>query len=356
MVAQSQNHQESGPPPVTAQRQQAHASLPAPESLARPGDTPRELLPRLLRAHLAELRTHAPVARLGRDDEGVHQLRVSVRRLTLLLRVYAPWLPSGPREELTAALAWLDDALAPVRDLDVQRRLLRAAAADLRAAEVPVLERLVGTLTRHRSRARKPLLAALDDQRFTGLCTALEHLAAELGTWSPAPAGFDGAAAALALELLADAWRITRHRADRALARPSARRLHKLRIAARRLRYLAEWQGGLTATGLDEFLVPWRELQAHLGRHQDAAMLRDTLAEASPTGVDGELWEGLRECLKRDQKRLQKRLVRKLPDCWRARARRAVMAERLWDPLRRAAGLLPSVDPSLSPDSEANHG
>src|SRR5689334_17799633 len=51
--------------------------------------------------------------------EGIHQMRVAVRRLRALLSAFAKILPSEERRVAAAELRWLARALGQARNLDV---------------------------------------------------------------------------------------------------------------------------------------------------------------------------------------------------------------------------------------------
>src|SRR3546814_12195228 len=59
-----------------------------------------------------------PVLR-NRDIEGVHQMRVALRRLRSALSLFAPALPAALTDPLIAELRWLNGPLGRKRDIDV---------------------------------------------------------------------------------------------------------------------------------------------------------------------------------------------------------------------------------------------
>ena len=81
--------------------------------------------------HVGELIAHDPATRLGADPEELHQARVATRRLRAVLRAVRPLLDPDWTESLRAELAWVGDALGPVRDLDVLLERLRMEVACL---------------------------------------------------------------------------------------------------------------------------------------------------------------------------------------------------------------------------------
>jgi inorganic triphosphatase YgiF len=53
------------------------------------------------------------------QSEGVHQLRVALRRLRSCLRIFRPLIPKEASADLVAELRWLNGLLGPARDWDV---------------------------------------------------------------------------------------------------------------------------------------------------------------------------------------------------------------------------------------------
>ena len=53
------------------------------------------------------------------DPEGIHQMRVGLRRLRAAISLFSKLLSGAGREKIKAELKWLTDELAPARELDV---------------------------------------------------------------------------------------------------------------------------------------------------------------------------------------------------------------------------------------------
>ena len=73
----------------------------------------------------AKLKTQEPYAWEAVHIEGVHQLRVTTRRVRAALRAFANVLPKKSTGVLLNDIRWLTDVLGKVRDLDVQLENLR---------------------------------------------------------------------------------------------------------------------------------------------------------------------------------------------------------------------------------------
>ena len=198
------------------------------------------------------------------DAEGLHDLRVAMRRLRSWMRAFRPELSDTVRGRTRRRLRAVASATNEARDAEVVLAFLERQTKlppRPRAAARALAEQLVHARDDHARGLRRTL--ARD------LTKATRGLATELASWwechpvdEPRPVQATSA-------VLADA--IHRHvrRFERALARieppGKADDLHRARIAVKRLRYLLE--------PLDESLgatEPIRQLQALQGQLGDA--------------------------------------------------------------------------------------
>jgi CHAD domain-containing protein len=79
-------------------------------------------------------------ARSGKDPDAVHDLRVSIRRLSRCLRVFAEFYPGGSWKKKRRELARLMQMAGRVRDRDVALALLAEAGAERGGAIASRLE------------------------------------------------------------------------------------------------------------------------------------------------------------------------------------------------------------------------
>jgi len=259
---------------------------PAPRKATPLALAPEATLDDVVAATLDSCLAHALAnqvpARLGRDAEGVHQMRVGVRRLRSALRLFAPALPDAGRLPLERELRWLGRELGRVRDLDVLVLELLGPLAQRRAGDGP-LGRLRDAAQAERETRQAALRDVLDSERTTRLALELGRWLARRG-WREQPLGPGSArlfapARALAAELLAARDRKARRLGERIgeLAPPD---LHRLRIRVKRLRYAAELLGGLyPGRRSDRYALHLAELQDRLGRLADLATAERLLDE-----------------------------------------------------------------------------
>jgi CHAD domain-containing protein len=117
-----------------------------------------------------------PLAREGRDPEGVHQLRVTSRRLRAELGVLAPILEREESKNLAKELRWIGAILGRQRDLDVLYELL----THLEHEESPYDASVLARLRRQRDAERRRVRDALSSARY-------QRLARDLAAWAVAP-------------------------------------------------------------------------------------------------------------------------------------------------------------------------
>ena len=215
------------------------------------------------------LDNHA-AAQDGRDIEGVHQMRVALRRLRAALGFLAPWLPPEAAAAFDKEAKWMARRLGVVRDLDV---LLAETLAPVRRArgkdgDLRALERAASAA---QAEAHLALVAAMASPRYTAMLLEMGAWIAEHG-WRTGDAGIwrtpIGGAARAPLEA---AYRqVLDAGGDFVSLEAEAR--HNLRLDIKRLRYALQFVGA----AFGECVPPWlrllAQLQDGLGAANDIAL------------------------------------------------------------------------------------
>jgi inorganic triphosphatase YgiF len=281
--------------PDASPLQAAHA---APVELD-PGLTGDETLRRIGLACLDQvLHNDAPV--LAGLPDGIHQMRVAVRRLRAILSAFSRLLPRDQRRWASGELRWLADALGAARNLDVfAADTLAPAAKALRANGTPgVPERgvtggiaaLNAAAERRRQGAYATATSALRSVRYTAILLRLMR-------WFDACGWRDsGASSALTQPIgdiaagVLDRRRRASKRRSRDFAGQSPPQRHRLRIALKKLRYSTEMLAGLyQPDAVSRFTKQVKRLQDDLGEANDVAVARDIVAELASPGSSGAL-------------------------------------------------------------------
>jgi inorganic triphosphatase YgiF len=249
------------------------------------GATLEAVLGAVLGECLRQVSVNQPVAERGRDPEGVHQMRVGLRRLRSALRLFRAQLPVRETEALVEELRWLAGLLGSARDLDVFQRELLGPLVKERPGD-----RGLAALHEAAEGARQAAYTALRRELASRRYAAL---VLRLGRFVDGGSFRRRGANELARPL---ARRLLRRRAARVqqlgarLAELSPRQLHRLRIRAKRLRYaielLAPLFGGPAPDRAARRLAELQDVLGHLNDQATAeqlvARLRERLPEVTP--------------------------------------------------------------------------
>jgi CHAD domain-containing protein len=228
---------------------------------------------RLMLAALGQLGRNLPGLSAEDDPEYLHQTRVAVRRLRTLLGLGKSL--GLEHEDWVEALRWFMGELSSARDWDV---MATETLAGVRAA-LPEPERLDGLLERAdeaRMAAGKRARAAAGDRRLSGLM--LDMGAALLVEREAGPSVAKWARQAMDKRLrrfgkLAEAF-----------ARLDAAGRHRVRIAAKRLRYAGEAFAPIYGKNAASYLATVAALQNGLGVANDRVVAHQLLAELNRDG------------------------------------------------------------------------
>src|SRR5262249_21601438 len=128
---------------------------------------------------LAQMQANEAPARRGSDPEGIHQLRVGLRRLRALVTAYRDTLAPEPHELLSCELRWLQQELSPARDWDV----FVAATLTPIVERVPELKPALEAARELRELGRMRARATLDSPRYTALLLRC-YLWLATGSWA----------------------------------------------------------------------------------------------------------------------------------------------------------------------------
>lgn len=203
--------------------------------------------------------------------EGVHQLRVTTRRLRELLRLFADVLPAQHTHALRLQLRRLAAALGVVRDLDI--RLARLPQRDDVCFMPDASDRYRTAMIRARRYAQAGLLDLLQQPEIADLPAELAQLIA-LARAQDEPATIGGQISATLPSMLG----AVHYAAERALGTARARHLHRARIEIKRLRYTLEAIAPIVGEDALQRASDAADLQGLLGEHQDAVTAAHGLA------------------------------------------------------------------------------
>ncbi len=213
---------------------QPTASVPAARIFLSPKETLETSFQAIGRSTLHHIVANE-AAVLSGLPEGVHQMRVGVRRLRAGLWVFSDMLRCTQTAAIRRDLKWLAGKLGPVRDLDV---FLTTRVKLLDAADPPIpgLGDLIGELDYRRAVAAEAAKAAIASARYRlMILNILEWI--EDGTWLKLrPSLRKQRIKPFAAELFVRRMAKAKKRA-RDISELSVYDRHELRIALKKLRY-----------------------------------------------------------------------------------------------------------------------
>jgi inorganic triphosphatase YgiF len=233
----------------------------------RPDMSRAEVLQSVARGCLAQIHANEEGFLGGRDPEFLHQLRVGFRRLRVALAMPEDTEWRAALEPLREEMRWLFSVLGPVRNWDVFLTqmlppLMRHLGTD--SGLVALRSRCQRLRRRHFALARE----AVGSPRYCALLLSLGML-----LYGRPPAELSGTAAlAFGHAVIARRDRTLRKRGE-ALASASPEERHRARIAAKKLRYCAEFFTLLyPQKKVRRYVDALADLQDALGLINDAAV------------------------------------------------------------------------------------
>ena len=252
-----------------------------------------EAIAGVLDACRLHLQANQAVAQEGRSAEGVHQMRVALRRLRSILSLLRRDLPSAAMQGLGREARWAADQLGAARGWDVfladslsEPLQQRVQPGDrVRQGRVgPDFQALRKAVEAPRANAYRSVRALLASPRFSRFQLTLGHWIARRG-WRN-EVGAEGLALLSEQAALPAAAMLTRlHRKalkqGRQFRRLSADGRHELRITLKKLRYATEFFLPVFAAPdhAHRFVRRLSRLQEALGLDHDAAETQPLLDE-----------------------------------------------------------------------------
>ena len=257
-----------------------------------PDETVEEALGGIVRHCLDHLVANEACALAGNEPEGIHQMRVALRRLRSALSTFRDVIPGPQAAVLGPEVKWLADAFGPARDWDVFLTETMAPAAEAFPGD-PALAALSAAGERARAQGYVRAREAILSPRYTALLL-------KLGAWVDGRGWRDQAVSEQSSRLFepvtgfADAMLAKRHRQARKrgrhFARLDAEARHQLRITLKKLRYAAEFFRALyPAKPVRRYLKELAALQEALGHLNDVATVAKLVRqlEAEPEAPAG---------------------------------------------------------------------
>jgi CHAD domain-containing protein len=272
-----------------------------PDTGLAPDTAPDVALRHIVAACHADLMKYRAIVLASRRPIGIHQTRVALRRLRAAFGLFKSAVDGPVVRALSAEAKWLAGECAPARDLHV---FLNETLSDV----PPNIRRIGNRLAKtHLERAR----SALSGARFEGFHRQLEAFIAL------SPASTDKHLDEFARNELGKRHDKVVHRGRR-LGSLDERRLHRLRIAIKKLRYAADFLRPAFASPLAKsYIEATVRLQGALGALNDRAVAAYVLADLATAARPSEDAARPLKALAKQAASGSKRRRRKLERAWK---------------------------------------
>lgn len=231
----------------------------------------QEAFARLSDALLDDLLANQPAVLRGDEGEGIHQMRIGIRRLRSLLALFKPSLEPHAAARFADELRRLGRTLGVARDWDVFLAESLPAVIVM-AADLKVIEPLRTAAAEHRHTAHQAAKKAVQEPAFTRFILAF-------GAWSHGgEATMPSRIGARRLKEMAPAMldrlarKVRKRQAASDLDEPAT--LHALRKSAKKLRYAIEYVDSLYGATDGHYYKRHATLQKRLGELNDLVTLQ----------------------------------------------------------------------------------
>jgi CHAD domain-containing protein len=214
-----------------------------------------------------------PVAREGRDPEGVHQLRVSCRRLRAELTLMKPVFEPEVLDHLLTELKWLGKTLGRRRDLYVRTSLAEHVMGDFPSWFSTELR---ATLRAQAPREDEKTQRLLESARYRRLMATL----AETVVRPPLNERADTPATDVLRAGMCDALLALVNEVESVGLTPNYLQLHDVRIYTKKVRYSAVLSTPLFGLPAEHLARSLEKVQTVLGELHDRVLVLDYLNQA----------------------------------------------------------------------------
>ena len=236
------------------------------------GLTVEEAFVRVLQNNLTGMQEWAPVALRGKDIEGVHQMRVCLRRMRSALTIFSSAIRKKTTQSFSNKMRSAAKALDRARDLDVY------ITENLVSKGTGQQKKLRKIAEKHRQKAYAQVEELIKGQQYAALCKEFSEWI-EARTWRKELGAdrldrFQKNITPFAAQVL------EKHRSKilnygNEIDHLDNETLHKLRIECKKLRYATEFFAPLYGGQMKPFTGNLKNLQNLLGSIHDTAVITD---------------------------------------------------------------------------------
>jgi CHAD domain-containing protein len=217
------------------------------------------------------------------DPEGVHDMRVASRRLRSAIKDFLPFMRNRPLLESEAKITDIAYALGTVRDQDVLIAALDKLMSSCPADVVAGIENLIDERKKRRIQAREILQKTIQKEHLEDIEADFENAIekAVRGRHSkhrPLRNGQGYDFKELGAKIVSDRINELNRRSPSIYEPFRRKRLHRLRIAGKHLRYTLQLFAECLSVNFNGIVEPVTNLQRALGDLHDADVFVDELS------------------------------------------------------------------------------
>ncbi len=240
------------------------------ETSVNPSQTVEEAFEHILEANLASVMEWEPIALAGEDIEGVHQMRVGLRRMRSALSVFRSAIPRKLARPLAKEMRWAARTLDGARDLDVY------IAENFPGKGSKYQQKMQSIAREHREEAYSRVKGIVQCKRYLTFNRAIVNW---LDTKAWRGQLSEEERKVLRRKITPFACRVLEehHRdvleAGKEIDKMESEALHRLRIECKKLRYATEFFAPLYDDRMKVFTRHLKALQDLLGTLHDTAVL-----------------------------------------------------------------------------------
>ncbi|MGN7611873.1 CHAD domain-containing protein [Magnetococcales bacterium HHB-1] len=284
------------------------------------GQTIEEAFATILKANYDYMLTWEQVAYEGENIRGVHQTRVSFRRMRSALSVFGRVIPRDATMDMGVEMKWFASELGPARDSDV---FIDEALGDENVKGIippPEGEAILTAQAKKiNAEAYVQVRAAIDSDRFKAF---KENFPAWIENCGWREKMTEEQIAGIEKKVTKFANKVLRKRFNKILAAGDdlsilpEEELHELRIRCKKVRYAMEFFTPLyDAEEMDVFGKAFKKVQRQLGIINDVAVMPGLLARFME-GIDDENAQTFANGLAELRRSQQKGAIDSLPGHW----------------------------------------
>ena len=251
-------------------------SLPRKTTLS-PEQNINEAFESILQSNFDSMLAWAPIAYNREDIEGVHQVRVSIRRMRSAVSVFRKAIPREITDPWNAEMRWVASGFGPARDLDV---FIDEGMSSM-DGKLPLqggADKLLELAVTHQGMAYAEIKTLMDSDRY-------KKFIDEIAVWIKTRGWFQEEMSAATREYLGTsivgyAKKVLGKRFTKVLLsgaemeKMTEEELHELRIECKKLRYATEFFHALfDARSMAAFTRQLKDVQGLLGTLNDVAVM-----------------------------------------------------------------------------------